>query len=238
MNKIRILQVITKADWAGAQRIVYEICKYCMVNYRKELEIEVAVGDNGLLVQKLMELGVKVYVLHWLSHDINPVIDWKGYKELKGIISNGNFDIVHCHSTKAGILGRLAAHRLCVKKIVYTVHGFWPILQYKGFHRMVAILVERILEGITTNMVFISKTDIEIAKKFKLYHPQKISLIYNSVTLPNEIKGVLKSELNLKDGVRIIGNVARVDKVKNPIRFIEIAQEYYLRYPKEKTTIV
>ncbi len=238
MDKVRILQVITKADWAGAQRVVYELCKYIKTNKQNELEIEVAVGDSGLLVQKLKNLGVKVHILHWLKHDLNPVIDYKGYKEMKQMIFEGNYDIVHCHSTKAGILGRLAAHRLKVKKILFTVHGFWPILQYRGLKRGGAILVERMLERITTDMVFISKADIEAAKRFKLYHFPKVRLIYNSITMPDEIKGVLKSELCLKDNVRIIGNVSRVDKVKNPIRFIEIAREYYHQYPKENTVFI
>lgn len=238
MNKIRILQVITKADWAGAQRVVYELCKYIQDNYRNEIEIEVAVGDNGLLVHKLNELGIKVHILNSLKHDINPIIDYKGYKEIKSIISKGKYDVVHCHSTKAGILGRLAAYRLKVNIILYTVHGFWPILQYNGIIRKAAIIVERILEKLTTDMVFISKHDIEMAKQFKLYHPKTSSLIYNSITMPEVKKGVLKSELGMKQEVRIIGNVSRVDEVKNPVRFIEIAREYAHLYPRENTVFV
>lgn len=238
MNKLRILQIITKADWAGAQRVVYEICKYIKDNHSDEIEIEVAVGDNGLLVHKLVELGIKVHVLNWLQHDINPIIDYKGYKEIKRTLSKGKYDIVHCHSTKAGMLGRLAAYRLNGKRIIYTVHGLCPMLQYNGIKRNAAILTERILEKLTTDMVFISMHDIEIAKHFKLYHPNKIRLIYNSLTVPEVTQGTLRLELHINRDVRIIGNAARVDEVKNPIRFIEIAKEYYYLYPKGNTVFV
>ncbi len=238
MKKLRILQIITKADWAGAQRVVYELCKYMRDNYKNEIEIDVAVGDDGLLVQKLREMGIKVHILNNLKHDINPIVDYKGYKEIKSIISKGRYDVVHCHSTKAGILGRLAAYELRVKKILYTVHGLWPILQFHGLMRKAAVMVERVMEKRTTDMVYISNNDIRIAKQLKLYHKEKTRLIYNSITMPEVIKGVLKSELHLNEEVRIIGNVSRVDEVKNPIRFIEIANEYYQLYPKENTVFI
>ncbi len=238
MNKLRILQVITKADWAGAQRVVYEICKYIKDNHSDKIEIEVAVGENGLLVHKLAVLGIRVHILNWLQHDINPIIDYKGYKEIKKTISIGRYDVVHCHSTKAGILGRLAAYRLNKKRIIYTVHGLCPILQYNGIERKAAILIERMLEKLTTDMVFLSMHDIEMAKQFKIYHPQKINLIYNSLTVPEVTHSTLRLELSINPDVKIIGNVARVDEVKNPIRFIEIAKEYYYLYPKENTAFV
>lgn len=113
------MQVITKAEWAGAQRVVYELCKNIQDDYSNEIEMEVAVGDWGLLVHKLGELGIKVHVLNSLKHNINPIMDYKGYKEIKRIIEEGKYDVVHCHSTKAGILGRLAAYRQNVKKITW-----------------------------------------------------------------------------------------------------------------------
>jgi hypothetical protein len=112
LNKTRVLQVITKGDWAGAQRIVYEIGKYIEENRNNEIDIEVAVGDNGLLIHKLSELGIKVHVLNYLKREINPYIDYKGYREIKNLIYEGKYDVVHCHSTKAGILGRLAAKKV------------------------------------------------------------------------------------------------------------------------------
>lgn len=238
MNKLRVLQVITKGDWAGAQRIVYEICKYIKENRNNEVDIEVAAGDNGLLVHKLGELGIKVYVLKFLRREINPYIDYKGFREMKSLISNGKYDVVHCHSTKAGILGRLAANRLKVEKVIYTVHGFWPIFRYIGLKRKIAIVIERFMVKKTTHMVFISKSDIKIAKHLKIYNKKNSNLIYNSITLPQVVEGVLRSELNIDGDVRIIGNISRVDEQKNPLRFIQIAKEYFKQYPDNNTLFI
>lgn len=226
-NKIKILQIITKADWAGAQRVVYEICKMSL-EY-EDLEVEVAVGDNGILKEKLeKDLNIKVYLLKNLIHPLKLKTDYKGYKEIKKLIKKNKYDVVHCHSTKAGILGRIAAHRLGIKNIIYTVHGYWPILQFNGIKRKLAIFVERYLSKITTNIVLISKSDIELSKKMKIGNDSKYRLIYNKITVEkNEIKkNILRDELGISKETKIIGNVSRIDKQKNPFLFIEIAKKY------------
>lgn len=69
------------------------------------INMEVAVGEDGILKNKLeKDLGIKVHILKNLVHPINPFIDYKGYKEIKSLIKENNYDVVHCHSTKAGIL--------------------------------------------------------------------------------------------------------------------------------------
>ena len=238
LNRIRVLQVITKGEWAGAQRVVYEIGKYIKENRNNEIDLEVAAGDDGLLLHKLSELGIKVYVLKYLKREINPVIDYKGYREMEKLILENRYDVVHCHSTKAGILGRLAANKLRVDKVIYTVHGFWPIFQYKGFRQNIAIMIERYMARRTTHMVFISKSDIEIAKHLKIYHSKTSNLIYNSITLPQVVKSSLRSELNVNDDVKIIGNISRVGEQKNPIRFVKIANEYIKLYDDNHTVFV
>lgn len=226
-EKVKVLQIITKADWAGAQRIVYEICKIAKEDTK--IEMEVAVGEKGILEEKLRnELGITVHTIKNLIHPIKPVVDLKGYRELKNLIKQNNYDVVHCHSTKAGILGRLAASKLKTNKIIYTVHGYWPILQYEGTKRKMAIVLERFLAKKTTDLVLISKSDIDLSKKMKIGNEEKYRLIYNKITVEKDKikKGVLRKELNINKETKIIGNVSRVDNPKNPFLFVDIAKEY------------
>ena len=226
-KEIKVLQIITKAEWAGAQRVVYEICK--ISKEYQNLKIEVATGENGILVDKLeKDLGIKVHVLKNLIHPINAFIDYKGYKEIERLIRENHYDVVHCHSTKAGILGRLAANKVGVKRIIRTVHGYWPILQYHGIRRKMAIFLERYLAKRTTDLVLISKSDVELSKRMKIGDEEKYRLIYNRITVEKDKieNGLLRKELNVDNNIRIIGNVARVDNQKNPFLFIDIANEY------------
>lgn len=226
-KKIKVLQIITKADWAGAQRIVYEICK--LAKEDTKIKMEVAVGEKGILEEKLKnELGITVHILTNLVHPIKPIMDLKGYKEIKNLIKQNNYDVVHCHATKAGILGVLAANKLKTKKIIYTVHGYWAIFQFKGIKRKIAIMVERYFTKKTTDLVLISKSDVELAKKMKIGSVDKYRLIYNKITVEKDKvkKGVLRKELNINQDIKIIGNVSRVDEQKNPFLFVDIAREY------------
>lgn len=134
-SKIRVLQIITKPDWAGAQRIVYEISKGIKQHYSDSIDIEVATGTRGPLTEKLKEINVKTHIIPSLIREINPLRDLKAYNNIKRLIKRGNYDVVHCHSTKAGILGRLAAKQLKVRNVIYTVHGWWGINRYKGLKK-------------------------------------------------------------------------------------------------------
>jgi len=226
-EKVKVLQIITKADWAGAQRVVYEICKLAKENTK--IEMEVAVGEKGILEEKLRnELGITVHTLKNLVHPIKPFVDLKGYKELKKLFKQNNYHVVHCHSTKAGILGRLSASKMKTDKIIYTVHGYWPIFQYEGIKRKMAILLERYLAKKTTNLVLISKSDIDLSKKMKIGSEDKYRLIYNKITVEKDKikKGILRKELNINQNTKIIGNVSRVDNQKNPFLFVDIAKEF------------
>lgn len=225
IDRKKVLIVITKADWAGAQRVVYEIAKY-VVDNSINLDLEVAVGSEGLLCDKLKELGIKVINLKELKHPINPKNDIKGYKELVEVIKRNKYDVVHAHSTKAGILARMAASKCKVKNIIYTVHGWWPILQYTGMKRKFAALVESYMATKSTSLVFICEKDISIAKEYNIGKNKQYETIYNSITVPSPKANVIRNEFNLPDNCRIIGNVARVDKQKNPMLFVDIAEEH------------
>jgi len=122
----------------------------------------------------------------------------------------------------------LAASKLKTNKIIYTVHGYWPILQYEGIKRKMAILLERFLAKKTTDLVLISKSDIDLSKKMKIGNEDKYRLIYNKITVEKDKikKGVLRKELNINRDTKIIGNVSRIDNPKNPFLFVNIAKEY------------
>lgn len=102
---IRVLQLITKSDWAGAQRIVYEICKGIKETADIGIDIEVAMNGQGPLVKKIEDLGVKVHIIRNFVREINPIKDLAAYIEIKELLKKNKYDVVHCHSSKAGILG-------------------------------------------------------------------------------------------------------------------------------------
>ncbi|PHJ13920.1 glycosyl transferase family 1 [Fervidobacterium sp. SC_NGM5_G05] len=225
--KKRVLHIITRSDWTGVQKILYNIVYGLKNNYSDQFEVEVAAGkENGMLFEELEKIGVKYYVLENLVREISPIKDLKAYFEIKKLIKKGNYDIVHIHSSKAGILGRIAAKKCGVKKVIYTYHGFWGIEQYNGLKKKLLILAERIAAKYSDNLVFLGNKEKQKAEKYKIGKPHQYVIIPNAILpIENVQKGKLRKELNIPDNIKIIGNVARLDKQKNPMRFLEIAEK-------------
>lgn len=118
----KILYVITKSNFGGAQRYVYDLASGLP---RDTYEVAVACGGNGPLVSKLTAEHIPVYHVQNFERDINLLKELRAMRELARIIRTVRPDIIHLNSSKAGGTGALVA-RLCgVKTIVFTAHG-WP----------------------------------------------------------------------------------------------------------------
>ena len=226
MAKKRLLQVITRSDWTGAQKVLYALVYGLKHYYPEEFEVEVACGKHdGKLIPELEKLGVKVHIVEDLVREISPVKDVKAFFQLRRITKKGKYDVVHLHSSKAGVLGRIAAKLSGVPTVVYTVHGWWPIEQYHGLKRKLLIYAERFASKFSDKIVFLCKRDLEKARIWKVGKEKQYVIIHNAIIPPQTFeKGALRRELNIPENVKIVGNVARLDRQKNPIRFLEIAK--------------
>jgi len=154
---------------------------------------------------------------------MNPLSDIRSYRDLKKLIRENDYDVVHCHSSKAGVVGRLAAKRNRVKNVIYTVHGWWGVTQYRGLKRNVILFVERIMAKKTDKLVFVCNKDKDFAEHNRIGNGNQYEVIVNQVTVPQYGRGKLRSMLDLSDSVKIVGNVARLSPPKNPMRFVEVA---------------
>lgn len=167
-------------------------------------------------------------------NDIKAFI--KIYLELKKIAP----DIVHCHSSKAGVLGRIASKIIGVKQIYYTPHAYYfQNPDIPRFKKNVYIIIEAFLSRyFTTKTINVSNGEKEIAIKYKLDKSDKFCAIYNGIELKsgNGIKKSkdLKRELEIKENDIIVGVVARLNKQKDPTTFVEIASEVSKQYSNIK----
>ncbi len=118
---MKILYVITKSNWGGAQRHVFDLST-SMKN--RGHEVWVALGGEGLLKTKLEEAGIYTFSIANMSRDMNLNKDAGSFKEIYNVIKNKKPDIIHLHSPKAAGLGSLAGRLLKVKRIITTVHGW------------------------------------------------------------------------------------------------------------------
>jgi glycosyltransferase involved in cell wall biosynthesis len=177
---MKILYIITKSNWGGAQRHVFDLSTAMKADGH---EVWVALGGEGLLKKKLEEAGIYTFSIATLGRDITIDKDAGSFKEIYNVIKNKRPDIVHLHSPKAAGLGSLASRLLRVKKIITTVHG-WAFNESRPFYEKLSIMFFSWL-----TMVF-SHTTVLISEK-ELRQAEYFPGVKNKLTLiPLGIKPV------------------------------------------------
>lgn len=116
----KILQVITKSNFGGAQKYVYEISTELK---NRDCDVLVAFGGEGILKEKLVSKGVKTVSIESLYRDVDITSDIKSAIELFKLIRKEKPDVVHLNSSKIGAVGGLVSRICRVPKIIYTIHG-------------------------------------------------------------------------------------------------------------------
>ncbi len=117
----KILFVITKATWGGAQKYVYELAT---ATQAAGYATVVAYGQPGLLVAKLSAQQIRTIHLRSLARDIKSANDRRALGELRKMFKDERPAIVHLNSSKAAALGALAARLEQAPQIIYTAHGW------------------------------------------------------------------------------------------------------------------
>ena len=119
----KILYVITKSNWGGAQHYVYDLATAAQAQGR---DVAVIVGETGPLTEKLGHAGVRTISLALRQHRtfIGDLLSFGSLFSLMRIFRKERPDIVHVNSAKAGGLGALAARMARVPRIVFTAHGW------------------------------------------------------------------------------------------------------------------
>ncbi|WP_058953373.1 glycosyltransferase family 4 protein [Clostridium tyrobutyricum] len=169
----------------------------------------------------------------YMVREISIKKDFKAYREIKYIIKKVKPDIVHCHSSKAGVLGRVAAKRLSVKKIFYTPHAYYfqnPKVSKKK--KFIYIVIEQVLSKFFTTKTFnVSNGEKQCALDNKIDKENKFATIYNGIEdidLPS--KENMRKSLGISQNAFVIGVTARLDEQKDPFTFVKIAKNIILKH--------
>lgn len=165
--------------------------------------------------------------LKTLGREIDAVKDMKSLISIWKTMHQFKPDIVHCHSSKAGVLGRVAAKSLRISKVFYTPHAYsFQSEEFSGVKKKLFITIEKVLSKQSTTFTFnVSQEEKEDAMRFKIDKQDKFKVIYNGlpeVILPDKM--LIRRELGVPEYGFIIGNNARLTEQKNPMAFMSIAK--------------
>jgi glycosyltransferase involved in cell wall biosynthesis len=143
-------------------------------------EVTVVVGGAGMYVDILRERNLPVVSIPNLTRGVSPTGEVAAYHEIKAALSEIRPDIVSTHSSKAGILGRMAAHKLGIPSI-FTAHG-WSFTQGLPVRqRIPAIIAERIAARYGNLVITVSNHDRELAMRYSIDRPDRVVAIHNGM---------------------------------------------------------
>lgn len=152
-DKPHILMLCTNSNLAGAPVHVFTLISQQMDRF----SFTAVFGEDGPIANRLRDLGVKVEIISGMRSSISPIRDLKSVIKLLNILNEENPCLVHAHSTKAGMVARLASLVARVP-VIYTVHGWGWRGMSKSKHRLI-IAVEKLLYRLSKNtFIYVSKS--------------------------------------------------------------------------------
>lgn len=199
-------------------------------------------GPEGSLEARARDRGLNLQVLPELRRSLNPFQDWRALRAIRRAIRNFQPQLVHTHSSKAGILGRRAAHQLGIPA-VHTVHGSSfhfgqnPLL-YHAYRWS-----ERLAAGWCDHLITVCDSMIDQYVAAGVAPREKFTTIYSGMDVdsflkPNRPAADVRSELGLAPSDIVFGKVARLFHLKGHEYLIEAAAAVVAQVPNVKFLLV
>ena len=154
MSRPRVLVLITLAEMGGAQRYVASLLPALV----EEFDVAVAAQGEGWLADAARRAGARYVPLRHMQRAIDPREDILGLVELVRLLRRERPSIVHANSSKAGILGRLAALVTRVPVRLFTVHG-WAFKAHRGAAAQAYLWADRLMSPITTATICVAESE-------------------------------------------------------------------------------
>ncbi len=173
---MRVLYLITKADLGGAQVHILDL----LHGFRNVLEPVVAAGEEGYFTEAARKIGIPCYIVPNLVHAIEPLRDCRALAEVATLIRSVRADIVHAHTSKAGVIGRLAARVVGVPSI-FTAHT-WCFAEGTSWKwRVAGIPAERLAGWFSSAIINVSDANRELALRHGISDQRRMLTIWNGI---------------------------------------------------------
>ena len=232
---LRICHVITRMIVGGAQEnTLLTIRGHREAGQECELVTGPSPGREGELLKQSVNAGLKVTVFPELVRELSVADDLKAYFRLKRYFRENRFDVVHTHSSKAGIIGRLAARAAHVPVVVHTVHGqaFHP--HEKAYRNRLYILLERLAARYSDRIFAVAQAMIDQCVAAKVAPRELYKVVYSGMDT-QRFAGAkrdpeLRRRLGIPEDARTIVTVARLFPLKGYEFVLPAAERIAARY--------
>lgn len=234
-RKLKICHVITRMILGGAQEnTLLTVIGHIEKGHDVVLVTGPSPGPEGELLKKRKYPDFELIINPHLVRELNPFHDIAAYLSLKSFLKSRKFDVVHTHSSKAGIIGRAAAKSAGVPFIVHTVHG-QPFHQYESSYRnFLYRTAERWAAKRCDKIFAVSQAMIDQSVKAGIADRSKYKLVYSGIELESFLNGKPDYELREKLGIpqeaSVVGTIARLFPLKGYEYLIPAAEKITEKY--------
>ena len=227
--KIRVLHPITRLIVGGAQENT--MLTAALLNpdaWAVEIVSGEQTGSEGSLLDEVRRRGVRLHLEPALVREVSPKNDLRALLRMARLMRAGRTQIVHTHSSKAGILGRWAAKLAGVPVIVHTVHGWGHHERQHPLVRAAWILLERFTLLITDRLITVSPRNIEKGRADGIGRREDYVVIRSGIELerfghPDIPREEVRRSLGIPVDAPVVGTVTRLSPQKAPLDFVRAA---------------
>jgi glycosyltransferase involved in cell wall biosynthesis len=236
---VKVLHLITHLGMGGAQdNTLLTVQKH----NRNLYEVHLASYPNGQWSERAKQVADYFHPLPTLVHPIHLIKDIQCLIHLIQLFSREKFDIIHTHSSKAGILGRWAARLANIPVVVHTVHGFAFHDFMPTWKKQIYILLERISCSCADFYITVSELNRQESVQIKLFKFDNSVTIYSGIDL-NKLDrkanlNLVKHQIEIPEKWQTIVSVGRLDAQKAPNFLIDAFAQVVRRYPETLLLLV
>ena len=228
-KKLKICHLITRMIIGGAQENTLFSCRGQIENgHDVTLATGPTSGPEGKLLEEQNVDGLKIDIFPNMIRALNPLKDFKAYLELKKYFKEQQFDVVHTHASKAGIIGRAAAWAAKVPAVIHTVHGPAFHRYEKAWKNKLYISAEKFAAKRCHKIVCVADAMTQQFLEAGISRPEMYQTVYSGMNLDDylELDGdkSLRAKYDIPEEAVVIGKIARLFELKGHEFLIQAAK--------------
>jgi glycosyltransferase involved in cell wall biosynthesis len=228
---IRVLHPITRLIIGGAQENTMLTADLMNKGAAGDGRYQIAIvsgpqtGPEGSLIEEVRARGTPLTIMPELRRELSPANDLKALLKLAKMMRRGRYQIVHTHSSKAGVLGRVAAKMARVPLIVHTVHG-WSFHQQLSPRKLrFYVALEKIGDWCGHAVILVAEKDREKGLAQAIRGVVHSPVIRSGIELdrfghPQIPPAEMRRQLSLPADALVVGSVTRLSPQKGPLDLI------------------
>lgn len=244
MKPIKVVHIITRLIVGGAQENTVLSCALIDPSrFPSLIIVGPQTGSEGELFTEARARGIEIIVEPSLVREVHPLKDAWSVPRLVMHLKGLRPDIVHTHSSKAGIVGRVAARLAGVPRVVHTIHGWGFRPRQAWQERSLYQTLERWCAPLADILVVVAACNREQGKELRIGREAQYRVIRSGIEVEvyaagRERRDAVRAELGLGPREFLFGSVGRLSPQKSPLDLMAAFERVAVQFPHAHLLLV